>query len=178
MVRVSTAKQRQQVHVVQEETGKEEPWSVEVRGPERNATRYHLRGSLAREREYTYARICGCQWLCSWALFPLIAPAWWTRSNRTGRGEGPLATPRSHARVPCKFRGVSKRATGDERRDGLKIFGLRENVGPPRDSFHPIDFIKRLMDLVRIEGSSDRSLKRTLGAETQRSEGPASRVAR
>lgn len=130
---------------------------MEVRGPERNATRYHLRGSLAREREYTYARICGCQWLCSWALFPLIAPAWWTRSNRTGRGEGPLATPRSHARVPCKFRGVSKRATGDERRDGLKIFGLRENVGPPRDSFHPIDFIKRLMDLVRIEGSSDLS---------------------
>lgn len=76
--------------------------STEVRRPEERDT---LSPSTL-SREYTYTRICGCQWLCSYLSFLLLhgdrGPA--LEPSRTGGDEGPLATPRSHERAPCTFR--------------------------------------------------------------------------
>mgnify|MGYP004580263421 CR=1 FL=1 len=87
-------------------------------------TRYHLANSVTRLYVRLYVRECAAangSLLIHIALFPLIVQDPWTRvrtelKRGRGRGKGPLATPRSHARAPCKF--FETERARERKRDG------------------------------------------------------------
>lgn len=62
---------------------------------------------------YIYIDICACNFFSSFCARSVDA---FRTLLKRGRGEGPLATPRSHARAPSKFR--EERGRERERKRG------------------------------------------------------------